>query len=298
MKGIKNYLKLMRPANIMTAIADILLGYAASGAIAFAAMGAYQLNDILLWLILSTIGLYGGGVVLNDVFDAQLDAVERPERPIPSGSVPIKKAILLGAFLLLLGVGAAFMASLFSGVLAFVISLLVVLYDSYGKHQKLFGPINMGACRGMNLMLGVSALPGMLYELWFIAFIPVLYIAAITMISRGEVHGGNKKIISGALMMYLIVVLCVVALCFLPYYKIIYTLPFLFLFLLLTFSPLISAFKKPGAQEIRKAVKASVLALIALNATMAAGFAGWQYGLMVICLLPVSIGLARFFAVT
>ncbi|NEP43227.1 MAG: UbiA family prenyltransferase, partial [Okeania sp. SIO2H7] len=69
------YLQLMRPANIITAHADILVGYAASGA-----TDPYRLG----WLLLATTGLYGDGVVFNDVFDAELDAIERPERPIPS----------------------------------------------------------------------------------------------------------------------------------------------------------------------------------------------------------------------
>ena len=66
----------MRPANIVTAHADILAGYAAAGAT----------NGVHLVLLLAaTTGLYGGGVVFNDVFDAKLDAMERPERPFQAG---------------------------------------------------------------------------------------------------------------------------------------------------------------------------------------------------------------------
>ena len=294
---MKKYLRLMRPANVVTAIADILLGYAASGAVGniFSENFSY---DVLIALVTSTMGLYSGGVVLNDVFDAELDAVERPERPIPSGAVSRKKAAALGVVLLLIGIGAAFQASLWSGLIALVISVLVALYNVYGKHQLVFGPLNMGACRGMNVLLGVSAIPAMVGELWFISLISILYIAAITMISRGEVNGGSKKIMLGALIIYLFVVLSVVALCSLPQYKIMYSIPFLLLFVYLTLLPLLQALEKPKALEVRKAVKACVLSLIALDAAMAAGFAGWQYGLVVLCLLPVSIALAKFFAVT
>ena len=72
-------LRLTRPANIVTAIADILAGVAISGFL----RDGHDYTPVL-WLVLSTVGLYGGGVVFNDVFDAKLDAVERPERPIPS----------------------------------------------------------------------------------------------------------------------------------------------------------------------------------------------------------------------
>ncbi|MEM0982243.1 MAG: polyprenyltransferase, partial [Cyanobacteria bacterium P01_H01_bin.58] len=45
-------------------------------------------------------------------------------------------------------------------------------------------------------------------------------------------------------------------------------------------------------------VKSGVLSLIVLDAAIAAGFAGWPYGLAVLALLPLSIVLARMFAVT
>ena len=37
----------------------------------------------LAWLLVATATLYAGGIVFNDYFDRTLDAVERPERPIP-----------------------------------------------------------------------------------------------------------------------------------------------------------------------------------------------------------------------
>ena len=67
-----HYWVLMRPANIVTAIADILDGIAIAG-LAFDQITDAALPRVLL-LILTTIGLYGGGVVLNDFFDRETDA--------------------------------------------------------------------------------------------------------------------------------------------------------------------------------------------------------------------------------
>src|SRR5699024_7457278 len=90
---LRAYGELMRPANIVTAFADILAGFAAvGGAIAVSGWSLSADPAGLGWLLLSTFGLYGGGVVLNDVFDADLDATERPERAIPSGRVSRKGA--------------------------------------------------------------------------------------------------------------------------------------------------------------------------------------------------------------
>ncbi|GAA4438504.1 hypothetical protein GCM10023188_33990 [Pontibacter saemangeumensis] len=296
------YLRLMRPANIVTAIADIMMGFAASGMLLSRPFWEGGLNAGTLqplgWLVLSTIGLYGGGVVFNDVFDAELDRVERPERPIPSGRASVSGAATLGAILLAVGVLAAWQVSGLSALIALAVAFLSLLYDWKGKHQNILGPINMGSCRGGNLLLGVSAVPAAVEELWFIAFIPIVYIAAITMISRGEVHGGNIAALKGAVLMYALVFGGIISLALLPEFNLWYSLPFLLLFAYLIFPPLFRAMPTKEPKLIIKAVKAGILALIVMNASMAAGFAGWQYGLLVLLLLPISIYIAQRFAVT
>ncbi|NDK55832.1 UbiA-like protein EboC [Pontibacter fetidus] len=297
------YIRLMRPANIVTAVADILMGFAASGAVILTftqVRGNFPENgvEILAWLILSTIGLYGGGVVFNDVFDADLDRVERPERPIPSGKATLTGASILGALLLTIGIIAALQVSIVSAIIATVVACLAILYDWKGKHHAILGPINMGSCRGGNLLLGVSAIPAALEQLWFIAFIPIIYISAITMISRGEVHGGSTKALKGAIVLYLVVFAGIASLALLPQFSLWYSLPFLGLFAYLVFPPLFRAMPSPEPQFIMRAVKAGILALIVMNASIAAGFAGWQYGLAVLLLLPLSVFMARRFAVT
>jgi 4-hydroxybenzoate polyprenyltransferase len=296
------YLRLMRPANIITAIADIMMGFSASGILLARpfwenGLGAETLQP-LGWLVLSTIGLYGGGVVFNDVFDADLDRVERPERPIPSGAATVTGAATLGAVLLIGGILAAWQVSDLSAMIALAVAGLSLLYDWKGKHHNFLGPINMGSCRGGNLLLGVSAVPAAVEQLWFIALIPIVYIAAITMVSRGEVHGGNTAALKAAVLMYVLVFAGIISLALLPHFSLLYSLPFLLLFAYLIFPPLFRAMPAKEPKLIIKAVKAGILALIVMNASMAAGFAGWQYGLLVLLLLPVSIYIARKFAVT
>jgi len=302
MSTIIAHLRLMRPANIITAIADILAGFAVSGAAG--QVFSLQLHEFphllnsLLWLILATVGLYGGGIVFNDVFDAKLDRKERPERPIPSGKASVLSASILAGFLLIMGIVAAWQVSAFSGVIALIVAALAILYNAWGKHQLVFGPINMGLCRGGNLLLGVSVFPAALQELWYIALVPVIYIAAITMISRGEVHGGNRKAIVGGGAMYGMIIFAIIILAFLseiPWWQVI---PFVLLFAFLIFRPLLKALKEPEPKFIGKAVKAGVLSLIVLNASLATAFAGWIYGLIVLLLLPVSLVIAKKFSVT
>ncbi len=297
------YLQLTRPANIVTAIADIWAGFAVAGAARVLLSGdasfiSSPLLTALLWLTLATIGLYGGGVAFNDVFDAELDAVERPERAIPSGRVSLRNAALMAFVLLLIGIVAALQVSLLSGLIAFVVALLAVLYDYWGKHQLIFGPINMGLCRAGNLLLGISFVPLMLEAYWFLGLIPLVFVAAITMISRGEVHGKNRSALIGGLFMYGLIIMAVVLLAFTGDREGWQVLPFLALLAYMIFPPLIKAIRLQNPKLIGKAVKAGVISLIILNAAVAAAFAGWIYGILVLLLLPVSLWLARKFAVT
>ena len=290
---LKAYLQLMRPANITTAWADILLGCAGAGIL----NSQFELSS-LGWLLIATTGLYGGGVVFNDVCDAQLDAVERPERPIPSGRASVSGAIALGVTLLTIGVASAAMVSGLSAVLATTIAFTALVYDKWGKHQTWLAPINMGLCRGGNLLLGVSAVPVAVSDRWYLALIPIIYIAAITAISQGEVHGGNQ--ITGVVAIALVglVIFSVVSLTMLAEYQLLITLPFLSLFTAMVLPPFIQAAIVPEPRLIQTAVKAGVLSLIILDASLAAGFAGGVYGLSILALLPLSRFLGRMFAVT
>ncbi len=286
---MKSYLQLTRPANIVTAIADILAGMAIAR-FSFESSPAY-------WLLPATVGLYGGGVVMNDVFDAKLDAVERPERPIPSGRVPLGAAALMGITLLVLGVVSASLFSLLSAEIAIVIALMTIIYNRFAKHSPLFGPLAMGLCRGGNLLLGMSAVSRSLTEWGWLALVPIAYIGAITLISQDEVHGGKRRSLYIAASLYT----SVHAIQFLVAVNQgngSMALLLIALHALLVGRPLWNALQNPIGPNIGKAVKAGVLSLIVMNAAWCIAFGNWPVSLGVLLLLPLSILLARVFAVT
>ncbi|GAB3492081.1 UbiA family prenyltransferase [Spirosoma knui] len=290
---LKALISLTRPANLVTAIADVLAGMAIAG---------YFLNEAppappVGWLSLATVCLYGGGVVFNDVFDAELDAIERPERPIPSGVVSKQTATILGTVLLVIGIMASFLVNQVAGLLAVSIAVASLVYDRYGKHHNLLGPINMGLCRGLNLLLGISILPDQVFPWLWVGLVPIVYIAAITMISRGEVHGGSPITLRAAGILYALVIGCVAALAQ-RQQQLGTALPFLLLFGYYIFPPLWRAVREPIGRNIGMAVKAGVLSLIVMNAAWVAAFAPFPLAMLVFCLLPLSRLLAKVFAVT
>ncbi len=292
--NLKAYLQLTRPANIITAIADILAGVAI-------ATFSFSIEDInptkVVFLCISTIGLYGGGIVFNDIFDLELDKIERPERVIPSGKISKKNAIIFGILLLTLGVFSAMSNSLFSSAIALFIAICALVYDKFGKYHSFFGPINMGLCRGGNLILGMSIIENSIPQWWWLGILPVCYIAAITMISRGEVHGGNKNTLYFAALLYVIVSTCQLLIAF-QLNHLLVTAAFVALHIFLIFKPLINAISNPIGPNIGKAVKAGVLSLIVMDAAWVSVSGNINLAIGVLILLPISIKIAKIFAVT
>lgn len=283
------YLELVRPPNLFTAAADVLAGFAV--ATAFSATASLPL------LLLSGVLLYGGGVALNDACDAELDARERPERPIPSGRADRTLALVLAIGLLCAGVASAWMASPTSGALALAIALGCVAYDGWAKHEPLLGPLTIGGCRALNLLLGLSAAPALISELAWLGAIPLLHVAGVTVASHGEVHGGTRPTLFFALAAVLLVLLLMIAIAGSRPEGLI-SLPFLALYALTVLPPLARAHREPSAGNVRSAVGRAVLALIVLDAALAAAYAGPPLALAIVALLPGAILLSRVLAVT
>ncbi len=151
------FLQLFRAPNVFTAIADVLMGF-------LFVVGLPQPVGVLVVLIATSCLLYTSGMVLNDVFDFDVDAKERPYRPLPSGRISLSTAKRVGYAMLVSGVLLGWCASILqgdfsapwrSGAIATVLAIFVVLYNVWAKRTA-FGPIFMGACRFFNVLLGMS----------------------------------------------------------------------------------------------------------------------------------------------
>ncbi|MGX7836022.1 hypothetical protein ACWKSR_12800, partial [Campylobacter fetus subsp. venerealis] len=73
----------------------------------------------------------------------------------------------------------------------------------------------------------VSVVPGVLTTFWPLGFLPLVYVAAITMISRGEVHGKNKAALYAGLFMYVLVIIAIAYMPIVHHTNIWEVLPFL-----------------------------------------------------------------------
>jgi len=155
----------------------------------------------------------------------------------------------------------------------------------------------MGLCRGGNLLLGMSIIPSSIPGVWGYAVIPVIYIAAVTIISRGEVRGSSRFYLVSALGLYVVVLVAITGTAIYREH-LIPALPFIVLFASIVLYGLVRAIREPAPGMIGKAVKAGVLGLILLNASWVAASASLYWAIVTAILLPFSWLLAKPFAVT
>lgn len=176
-------LQLIRLPALPTALADILLGYWLTRL-----PGEPIGSPSLLILLVASGSLYSLGMVLNDLADLKVDKKERPNRPIPSGAVSEFGARVVAMVLATVALGATLaMQSLWGPAIAAALLIAILLYDFVLKETPL-GPWNMGLCRGLNVLLGMSgALNGSLPILWLL-IVPfhLLYVAGFTLFGRQE----------------------------------------------------------------------------------------------------------------
>lgn len=287
---------MVRPANIITSVADVIAGIAIASYTYGQSFTGLMLVPCML-LCFSTACLYGGGIVFNDVFDAETDALERPERAIPSGDISKGIAIRMGIILLVTGIGFAAASNPISGIVGVLIALAALAYDKYGKHHSFLGPLSMGICRGLNLLLGISILPAALVSWGILALVPVVFIFAITMISRGEVTGGTSYTLKIAAVLYALVIASILGISILLHTWI-WAALLLAGFSVMVYKPLADAIREPVGKHIGLAVRGGILALVLMDAAWAAAFSAVLMPALICLLLPVSLWLAKRFAVT
>lgn len=184
------YLRLGRVSNLPTVWTDVLAGAALAGAVLDAAA--------LLLTAFAVSLMYTAGMFLNDAFDREVDARERPERPIPSGAVGAGEVFVLGFGMLAAGwalvVAAAAPPTRPAAALgAALLAAAIVLYDVWHKGNPV-GPLLMGLCRALvyvaaALVVSPALTPAVLWG----ALALLAYLVGLTYTAKQEARGQVRR---------------------------------------------------------------------------------------------------------
>lgn len=187
-KGIRPWLELLRLPNLLTVPGDPLAGcFLAAG-------GTIDLRAAALAAAVS-LCVYTAGLVLNDLADLEADRRERPSRPLPSGRIRPACARGLLAVLLAAALVLLFRLNAAARGVGLVLVAAVLLYDIVLKRVRFIGPVVMGSCRGLSLLLGAAAVrvDGRASAIaWAAALGLAAAIAALTGWSRNEARVAGR----------------------------------------------------------------------------------------------------------
>ena len=189
------YARLLRLPNAFTAMADPLAGW-------FVVGGGEPWWQLPL-LVGASACFYTSGIVFNDCFDYELDKLERPERPLPSGEISRNTAWVLGAGLMASGLVLAMCVGRVTFGIGAFLAALILFYDAWARQFASLRPWVLGGCRFANFLLGMRCTPARFW--WFPAILGT-YVGIVTFLSLHE--AGNPKLQAsiGRLLLGIIVV--------------------------------------------------------------------------------------------
>ena len=282
-----NYLRLVRIANVFTTVSNILLGYF---------FFTNKTNNLDYFIIIELISisafLYIGGMVLNDYFDIKIDKKERPWRPLSSNKITKKNALVIILFSFSYSLVFSFNVGSNTFAITLIMITLIFLYNKFLKNT-IYGPINMGVIRSLNIVLGASQSLSLLEELIFdVRFlIPVLseffYVYAITILSKNETKKFffNFYNIFPFVIIYLLMFF-ILFFIFLDIFNYLSLIPLLIIFSNIVYSQ-INLFKK--IITIQKSISHLIMMIVILDSIFITDIVGIYYGLTLLFLLIIPI---------
>jgi len=214
--------------------------------------------------------------------------------------------VLFGAALLATGIGCALLAGRrVSGwdrsslYVACILAACILLYDGWLK-RFWAGPLGMGACRFLNVLLGLSLAPNLGWP-WgaHLALVVGVYIVGVTWFARTEAQISNRSALAGAAGVMVVGLLLALAAPVIvaefhlgPRPSILFPYLLIGLGFLIGF-PVSRAISRPTASHVQKAVKQAILGPVILDAILASAIAGIG-GLAILLLLLPALYLGRW----
>jgi geranylgeranylglycerol-phosphate geranylgeranyltransferase len=98
--------------------------------------------------------LTGASMVTNDYWDRSVDAVNAPNRPIPSGVISHRLALSSAFTLMVIGIFSAFLTNIACFLLAIFSIMTSLLYNYWGKKLGLWGNFMVSLCIAIPLIYG------------------------------------------------------------------------------------------------------------------------------------------------
>lgn len=149
---VSGFVKLMRPINCVMMSFAVLVG----AVLANPSFSNFSWLNILFGA-LTGFTLTAAAMAVNDYYDRHIDAINEPARPIPSGAVTVKGALIFAGVLSVVGFIFAFLISIVCLVVAVIAWAAMLTYTTVGKRSGLPGNFLVSACVATPFLYGSLA---------------------------------------------------------------------------------------------------------------------------------------------
>lgn len=153
MSKLSGYLRLMRPVNCL------MMGFAVIVGAALAnpnALSVFWPN--LIYGFITGFMLTAASMAVNDYYDREIDAVNEPNRPIPSGLIKPRGALTFAFVLTAIGFATAYLTNTSCFVIAIIAWIVFVAYTTVGKRSGLPGNFLVSTCAATPFIYGSAAI--------------------------------------------------------------------------------------------------------------------------------------------
>jgi len=151
MMNFHSIIDLIRPVN------SVMVGFAVIVGMAVASPGSVLATPSLFGF-LTGFFITGFSMVVNDYYDIEVDKVNRPDRPLPSGTVSPNSAIMLALILLIFGIASSILIGFNNFIIASAFAFLAWLYNFWGKSKGLIGNTMVAGCVAIPYIYGGMAI--------------------------------------------------------------------------------------------------------------------------------------------
>ena len=141
------YLKIIRPFNGIAAAAAVWIGSLIAG-------GLLTPSLALILGMISVFLISGGGAVVNDFFDVEIDKLNRPNRQIASGKISRRIALVYSGILFVIGCTAAYFINFDTLIVGVLASALLIAYAAQLKKTILVGNIVISGLIALTFIFG------------------------------------------------------------------------------------------------------------------------------------------------
>lgn len=170
MRKIIAILNITRPVNVLITFTVVIVA-------AIISSDSFKWSTVIFLAGLSAAIVTGGGNVINDYFDYEIDKINRPNRPLPLGLISRKEALSIYFVLSVLSILLSIQISIGAFIIVSVTNVLLYLYSVALKKIPLIGNLVVSTCTSLAFIYG-GIVVGNIYA----AIIPAVFAFLVNLI--------------------------------------------------------------------------------------------------------------------